>query len=269
MLRPLKKILAKSGYHSKPDFMIVGAQKAGTTGLFDTLIQHSSIKCSSNKEIHYFSNNKWYGPKTLWEYHCYFPLPLQIPRGTKLFEASACYLNHPQVARRLYEYNPNLKVIVMLRAPEARAFSAWTMHHHQFRTGRMTFKHDPRSFTEVVTDELENWSKWSYEHYEKAYIQHGLYCYHIEEYLKYFSREQICFVENTDMLHNFDRTINHILSFVGVAHEELSLAVTNKSVVQERDKYVDDIRRLRDFYRPHNERLFKLIGRELPSFLKK
>lgn len=266
MLRPLKKLIVKSGYHSKPDFMIVGAQKAGTTGLFDILIQHSRLRCAGTKEIHYFSDNDWCGPQNHWEYHCYFPLPLQLARGTKLFEASASYLNHPRVARRLHSYKPDLKLIILLRDPAERAFSAWTMTHHLFRTGRMRPKHDPRTFTEVVNDELENWSKWTYENYESAYVQRGLYYDQLQAYLKYFSWDQIHLVESADLIHKFDQTIRGILSFIGVDYEPLSLAVTNRAEIRENEKYHADILRLREFYRPYNEKLFELIGRKLPSF---
>ena len=54
MILRLKTLLARAGYFSKPDFLIIGAQRAGTTALFSILNQHSSIVGSKEKEIHYF-----------------------------------------------------------------------------------------------------------------------------------------------------------------------------------------------------------------------
>lgn len=113
---------------------------------------------------------------------------------------------------------------------------------------------------------MENWSKWTYENYESAYVQRGLYYDQLQAYLKYFSWDQIHLVESADLIHKFDQTIRGILSFIGVDYEPLSLAVTNRAEIRENEKYHADILRLREFYRPYNEKLFELIGRKLPSF---
>lgn len=272
ILRSIKKLLVRVGYHSKPDFMILGAAKAGTTALFHILNQHSLLRSASPKEVYFFSRESWYSPKNLPQYHEHFPLPIQISRKIKLFEATPSYLSHPYVAQRLHQYQPDLKLIVMLRNPEQRAFSHWTMRHHLFGQridsplGMESPGPDPRSFTEAIGEDMLNLETSTYPNDQFSYVKRGIYCDQILTYLQYFDRSQMLFVESDALLKRFEETVPQILSFLGVPYESLRLSVANTAAKNEKAKYEQDIQDLRKFYKPHNERLYSLLGRKLESF---
>ena len=258
----LKTFLCKIGYYSKPDFMIIGAQKAGTTGLFNTLNNHSLIIGSSGKEIHYFDNDLWYSKKQLHSYHSYFPLPHNVPQNARLFEATPIYLFHPLVAERLYKYNPKLKLIVLLRDPAHRAFSAWTMYHHHLKTGPHKNSHDPRPFDVAIKEELKNIQSTSFYENKIAYVKRGIYHNQIEEYLKYFPIEQLLFVESHALKKQPQKTLKSIYDFIEVPNNQNRLIKSNKSKVSQKEIYEKDIQILKDFYSTENEKLYKLIGSE-------
>lgn len=261
-VKRLKNLLLKVGYYSKPNFIIIGAQKAGTTGLFSTLNKHNSIIGSHKKEIHYFDNDSWYSEKKLHSYHSFFPLPHNVPKKARLFEATPIYLFHPLVAKRLYKYNPNLKLIVLLRNPSERAFSAWTMYHHHFKTGRHKYLHDPRPFDIAIKEELKNIENTSFVDNKIAYIKRGIYHYQIEEYLKYFPLEQMLFIESNALKEHSEKTLKVIHDFIDVPSRQQLLIKANKSKVSQKAIYEKDLQILKDFYRPHNEKLYYLIGEE-------
>lgn len=264
MKKAFKNFLVKNGYYSKPDFIIIGAQKAGTTGLFFTLSKHSLIVEGSKKEIHYFDNDDWYAKNELHTYHSFFPLPFSLPKGAKLFEATPIYIFHPEVAKRLHQYNPNLQLILILRNPADRAFSAWTMYHHHFnaKTGLYEDLHDPRTFTEAVEEELAVIEHSTYYEDKKAYVKRGLYHYQVEEFLKYFPKEQILFLESKDLKKSFEQNLAKVQDFIGVPQEDLHIIQANKSKISDKELYTKDIQKLKEFYKPHNEKLFELIGQE-------
>lgn len=262
MRKRFRRFLVKAGYYSYPDFIIIGAQKAGTLSLFTILNQHSKLKGSIRKEIHYFDNDQWYLQGKLYQYHSFFPLPIDVPQGGKLFEATPIYLFHPEVAYRLHKYNPKLKLIVLLREPSAIAFSAWTMYHNRFKTGVFKNLYDPRTFSEAVADELDNLEQTSFYDNKAAYVKRGIYYYQLENYYKYFNVDQILIIENNELKENFDNTISKISSFLNIPNEKLKLLELNKSEVNEKIKYIEDIQKLKEFYKPSNRKLFQLIGKE-------
>lgn len=111
----------------KLNFLIIGAQKAGTTSLAKYLSQHKSILPPKEKEFNFFNldqnyqKGKSYYESNLNRYRNPFK-----PRIS--FEATTHYLYLPHVAQRIYSYNPNFKLIILLREPSERDYSAWNMY---------------------------------------------------------------------------------------------------------------------------------------------
>ncbi|RYG21799.1 MAG: sulfotransferase, partial [Burkholderiales bacterium] len=105
------------------NFIVVGVQKAGTTALFDYLGDSPAVALSKVKEVHFFDDETvdWakpdYGP-----YHAQFETadPIAL-RG----EATPIYLYWPHSLERIAAYNPDIRLIVMLRDPVERAWSHW------------------------------------------------------------------------------------------------------------------------------------------------
>ena len=258
----IREAFVKLGYYTKPDFIIIGVQKAGTTGLFRILEKHSNIVSVKEKEIHYFDNDDWYNENKISQYHSYFPLPHTINKKTKVFEATPLYIFHPEVAYRLHKYNPDLKLILMLREPAERAFSAWTMYNHHFKTGISKHLHDPRSFSKAIAEEIKTIQNESYTDNKVSYVKRGIYHQQIEKYLQYFNKEQLLILEAKSLRHQTDQVLQNIQDFIGVPYEKIGFESANSSRVNEKEKYLNDINNLKEFYKPYNEKLFDLIGKK-------
>ncbi len=101
-----KHRLVRLGYHSKPVFMIIGAQKAGTTALYRILCQHPQIVSPKRKELHYFDDVCLRYKKPHWQYHTCFPLPHHLKPNKITFEASPSYLYYPECPPRFMTILP-------------------------------------------------------------------------------------------------------------------------------------------------------------------
>ena len=117
-----------------PDFAIIGAQKAGTTSLYNFITKHPAIAPASIKEVEYFSMRYSLGES--W-YRSNFPMDLSRRRLAKKInqeiitgEASPYYLFHPTAPNRMKDLLPDAKLIVILRNPVDRAYSHY---HHAIR----------------------------------------------------------------------------------------------------------------------------------------
>ncbi|SFA43879.1 SGNH hydrolase-like domain-containing protein, acetyltransferase AlgX [Paracoccus halophilus] len=105
---------------NRPDIFIVGTMKGGTTILHEFLSLHPEIHAGTQKEIHYFSLFDTKGPD--W-YHAHFS---HLPPDQHYLDASPTYFdmaNEPVIPRRIHDYNPDARVIMMARDPIDRALS--------------------------------------------------------------------------------------------------------------------------------------------------
>ncbi len=131
---------ATAAHRPLPDYLLIGAQRCGTTSLHRALAAHPQIRPPAlHKGVHYFDVDYWRGPQ--W-YRAHFPLAR--PRAgtgtgtgtgtgrTLTGEASPYYLFHPAVAARVAADLPDVRLVVLLRDPVERAFSA---HQHELRRG--------------------------------------------------------------------------------------------------------------------------------------
>ena len=254
-------IIGRFGLFSKPNFIIVGAQKAGTTALFEILNQHSKITSSISKEINYFDNDKLFRKKNLSNYHKYFPLSFQVPEGNILFEATPEYLYHPNVAQRIYQYNPRIKIIIVLRNPIERAISAWTMYHHHLTIGPNKHLHDSRPFDLAIKKEIDNIKNINFYSDVRGYVKRGIYYDQIKQYLNHFPIQNILFIESRELKKEFNTTLNKTLDFLNLNHEKIENKIVHQSKVKPLpfDKEKD---LLKEFYAPYNEQLFALIDKK-------
>lgn len=254
-------MMIKAGMGSFPDFIIVGAQKAGTSGLFKTLAQHPELQGSGKKEVHFFDNDDWYGQKNWDEYQQYFPLK-PLYKGMT-FESTPSYLYHPSVAYRLYKFNPHLKIIIMLREPAHRAFSAWKMYHFKTHDNITHARnYDPRSFDEAIDQEMREIENTSYYSNFRSYVKRGIYHEQVRNYLQYFSKDQIYFLETRDFKENKNERLNDISRFLGIKEHNLPMVISNQSKIDRSEDYQDTIRRLKHFYKNHNRKLYDLLGQD-------
>ncbi|QNL20598.1 sulfotransferase domain-containing protein [Hyphobacterium sp. CCMP332] len=250
------------GYHTKPSFLIVGAQKAGTSALFQYLSSHSEIIAPPIKEMGYFSNDSLYKLRGHYYYHTNFPKPHQINKNQITFEATPEYLYHPECAKRIFNYDPKIKIIILLREPVSRAYSAWTMYHN-FHLSRNHFKlEDKRTFEEAIQNELMNIESVNWYRDPYGYLRRGIYYDQVNNYLKVFPKDQIMILESNYYKLNVELVHKEILNFIGIDNKQ-KLRASNMNERKYHLKINSDTGAiLKNLFKPYNEKLFNLIGQE-------
>lgn len=175
---------------TKVSFLGIGAQKCATTWLHQALQAHPELNLPQQKEINFFSYH--YDQGSYWYHQQFEALPLI--RG----EISPSYLPDHRAPERAYKYNPNLKIILMLRDPIDRAFS----HHlHLIRT-------------QVLTGEQTIFEKGLAAN--PMYIEQSLYAKHLKNWLNYFPKEQIYWIFQEDLKTNHQDKYQALCQFLGI-----------------------------------------------------
>lgn len=256
-------MLIKSLFFSKPDFLIIGAQKAGTTSLYNYLIQHPNVLPAGQKEVHFFDLN--YDKGTPW-YFNHFPNVLKKKsRHAQIGEATPYYLFHPLAAERSSNILPRVKLIVLLRDPIDRAYSQYYMTK---RKGN-----ELRSFEEAIENELEVMEKEekkiistqfynSVLHQRYSYLSRGLYARQLKRWLDRYPQENFLFLQSELLRANTLEVYQQVLSFLGLPYwpnvDFSHLHTGNYPRIKPETQ-----NSLQDFYAPYNEELFDMIGKRL------
>ena len=163
----------------KVGIFIVGAPKSGTTSLYYYLNEHPEILMSSAKEPDYFSDKEildqglYYGKSRIDSLIKYNNLFSKRDNEKFLGDASVSYLFYPEVSNRIKEYNPESKIIIMLRDPIHRAFSHYLM---DYRLGLTS-----KSFVE----EFNNQESLNFQ----QHFLLGNYYNQVKKYLEVFETE--------------------------------------------------------------------------------
>lgn len=264
--RGLLKSLARVGYCSKPSFLIIGAQKSGTSALFSMLGQHPQLVAPRNKEPTFFNDKEVRGGiqyGCFADYHAQFPLPFRLSGGRITFEATPEYLVFPECVQRIHDYNPAMKLIALLRDPVARAYSGWNMYR--------TFANSPvenyrllterRTFEEAIAAELQlieqgrSTSPWNY-------LRTGMYAEHLRRYFQVFPRDSMLILEHAEFLEAPDRCLAEVCRFLGI-DDTFAFRVVRALVSNYESPIPEGAARvLRSFFQPLNSDLFQLLNRE-------
>jgi hypothetical protein len=216
--------------------------KAGTTSFVDLLSLQDSIYVPPIKEPHYFVNElptSIYKPSRFFDLNAYFekdfPKPLHIAKLTDLehyqkiysfaksthkylIDASTCYLNSPESAKQIFDYNREAKIIILIRDPLKRAIS-----HYQMDVG---LGRTLKSFENEIKDNIEDYkndrlSTWSY-------LNMSFYNQQVENYRKYFG-EQVLILQFENLIKNDQQEFNNLNQFLELSNELTKLPVKNKT----------------------------------------
>jgi hypothetical protein len=241
-----------------PDFLILGAQKAGTTALYAYLRWHPRITGPSWKEVSYFDRH--YARGVRW-YRGHFPLR---PRGRTVGEASPGYLFHPLAPWRVRETVPDAKLIVLVRDPVDRALSHY---HHEVALGRepLSFEDALDAEEERTRGEAERMARepgyFSHAWWDHTYVARGRYAEQLERWLELFPREQLLVLASEELAAETAGTYRRVLEFLGAPSH--GLAEYPRVYRQEYAEMAPETRRrlAREFAEP-NRRLYELLGRD-------
>jgi hypothetical protein len=259
---------ATSAVRPLPNFLIIGAQKAGTTALYSYLRRHPTILGPPWKEVSFFDRHFWRGDA--W-YRGQFPNTLyarSVRRRTGsepiVGEASPSYLFHPLAPERAARLLPGLRVIALVRNPVDRALSHY---HHEVALGR-----EPLAFEEALAQEEQRMEGeldrmldpkyFSDAWWNFTYRSRGLYTEQLERWLEFVPRERLLILPSDDLLEQPSRTYGEVLEFLGAPHHELEsyprIFVREYTEMDPRTRAA-----LRDYYAEPNRRLYELLDREL------
>lgn len=190
------------------DFLIIGTQKAGTSALDHYLRQHSEIGMADEKELHFFDNESNFSDTKIdykkLESHFNFSYQKKI-----FGEATPIYMYWKPCAKRIWNYNKNIKLIIILRDPTNRAFSHWNMEIDR-DAEKEDFIHCIKNESERVKEALP------LQHRVYSYIDRGFYSEQIKHLFKFFDRKQFLFIKYEEFNRNQERTLKDVFDFLDI-----------------------------------------------------
>lgn len=256
-------------FDGKPDFLILGAQKAGTTWLTFLLAQQTSMLRPKVKEIHYF--NKFYGLGERW-YRSNFATQADArARAAETgenrllrYEATPDYLFDAEVPARIAADLPGIKLVVLVRDPVWRAVSA---HRHMVRHGLETLTLQEAILGEE--DRLEKACQASPQAYRHVleyhtYVARGRYFEQIERYRRLFPAEDLHILVYEDFVADPQAGLAELSGFLGAP-----LRLPERTAAQNVGDYERRIdpaveQHIRKSTEADTAALFKLLGRPCP-----
>ena len=250
-----------------PDFLLIGAAKAGTTSLYAWLAEHPFVVPAAKKEVHYFDYGHYQGED--W-YRSHFPSAAEreafVRRHGQPFltgEASPSYLSHRWAQQRVAAELPEARLLVALRNPVDRAYSQYRMSclegEEELSFEEAIEREEERLRPELARVEADpRYNSWPIGCW--SYLLRSRYAEHLERWLALFPRERFCFVRTEDVAASPQQALDEVHAFLGLPphrHDEL-----RRLHVAEPYEPMEAATRARlvDYFRPHNERLYELVG---------
>jgi hypothetical protein len=207
-----------------PNFLIIGAAKAGTTALYHYLKQHPQIYMSPQKDPRFFAlegeSLNFQGPDNQAErklqrnnrlpitsIEAYRLLFKEVKNEKAIGEVSPLYLYSPKASERIHHHIPNAKLIAILRNPVDRAYSNFL---HLVREGREPLTDFAKALREEESRIHSNWNPfWHYK-------QRGFYYAQLKYYFDRFTKDQIRIYLNEDLKNNPTGLFQNIFQFLDV-----------------------------------------------------
>ncbi len=209
------------------NLFVVGAMKAGTTTFTKGLSKHAQIYCPPVKEPHYLIDRlpeQLYDPGRFFSLDDYleneFPEPLHITKietelqYRKIFslasteryrvDTSTAYLHNKESAKLIYSYNPDAKIIILLRDPLKRAFSHYKM---DIGKGRVN-----GTFEALIIRDINAYRNQELPWY--SYLAMSLYKDPIERFKSLFS--DVLVIDLKNLIDNEKNTLATISSFLDI-----------------------------------------------------
>ena len=223
-----------------PNFLLVGATKAATTWLYECLQEHPEIYVPDLKEVNYFSRR--YEQGIDW-YLSFFD---NVQSETAIGELSPSYFTSEAAPSRIYELNPNVRLIVMLRHPIQRAYSQYCMELRY----------------NTVSDNIEQEFNL-----DSNIVRESLYYQQIGKFRRLFPATNFKFIIFDDIKKNPQGVLQDLYHFLGVEPNFVNQAIAKPSYAkQPRQKFQQLYTILVAIYRWLNNN--SKIGRKILNLIK-
>ena len=248
-----------------PDFIIIGAMKCGTTSLYYDICEHPCTLPAAYDEIGFFDSNFHLGLN--W-YRSMFPRKKQIENIRKkegmaiTGEDTPFYFWNPLAAKRMQKILPNAKLIVILRNPIDRAYSQYqdVVSREPNYTSFETIVKNEISMQETYPNSI---TEENFEVFNKkdSYLLKGIYVEQLKIWTKLFSEKNILILSTETLNSEPIATLKSVFQYLNLPYYKI------KNPQHQKQKKYDPMnpktrKLLIEFFKPHNERLFKLIGKK-------
>ena len=202
------KRFLESKNNQMANFLICGTQKGGTSALDTFLREHPEVCMANRKEVHFFDNEKNFhnNRPDFSRYHSFFS-----PNSSHklLGETTPIYMYWYDSPRRIWQYNPNMQIIVILRNPIDRAYSHWNMEWSR--------KADDLPFWDAIQSERERCREaLPYQHRVYSYVDRGFYIEQLRRLCTYFPQKQILILRNEELKGHPQESLNKVCDFLNV-----------------------------------------------------
>ena len=267
-LRLLPRSFRPASHYALPHYIIIGAQKAGTTALDLAIAQHPNARTSLVQEVHFFDKHYPKGPN--W-YRRHFHTESenqhtlsQTGHPLRSGESTPYYMFHPDCPRRVRKLIPEVRLIALLRDPVARA---WSHYHHETTKGYDTVTPQQAFDQSFEAQRLQNEENrilrdpayFSFAHNHFAYLARGRYAAQLEHWLEFFPREKLLVLCSERFYADSPGTLATVFRFLDLP--DWTPPPAKKLNARAYSGIDPAIRKhLVDYYAPHNEQLFRLIG---------
>jgi hypothetical protein len=240
-----------------PDFVIIGAQRGGTTSLHAYLSAHPQVHTPKKKELHFLTDRHergldWYLGQ----------FPLAIPFGSITGEATPYALFHPLAPQRLREIAPHAKLIALLRNPVDRAYSHYLLEVARgFETLDFAAALDAEA-ARLAGEEarlIADPTSISEPHKHVSYLARGDYAPQLERWFAHIPREQFLVLRSEALYQRPAETFAQVATFLGVAPElDAPFTPYNQTSGPPLDPAIRA--RLAAHFAPKNAKLATLLG---------
>ncbi len=254
-----------------PDFAIIGQRRCGTTFLYHLLTLHPHVERAASKEPHFFG--VYFDEGVEW-YRRFFPQP-RMKDGRRTINGEATPLMANRLApERMAQVIPEARLIALLRNPVDRAYS-----DYQMLVGR---EREPQTFEEAVGLEVNTEPQEEHSpggegkdpglengtglNDRSGYLSRGVYVDQLQRWSEYFSRDQMLVLKSEELYESPVETLKVAQGFLGLPEWEPKAARLPKRRnpgSYERGMAPATRRKLEEYFRPHNERLYEYLGRDL------
>ena len=215
---------ATAGQRVLPDFLVIGAQRAGTTTLYHYLVRHPQVLGAiGDKEVHHFDQP---GAEDLHAYRAAFPRRATVEREGRrahgkvvVGEATPYYLFHPAVPERVRAALPDVRLIAVLRDPVERA---WSHHRHEVELGYedLPFEDALEREEERLAGEeerlLSDPRAVSFAHQHHSYVARGRYLEQLARWWRAFPSERLLLIRSEDLHRDPASTMGSISEHLGI-----------------------------------------------------
>lgn len=234
----------------RPDFLIIGAQKAGSTNFWHILDQHPEVAMTPKKELHYFTRYTNY-PDHDW-YRSQFE-----DNGKLTGEASPDYCFWPGALEKMHDFDADLRLIFILRNPVDRAISQYWM---EFRGGYETLPINEALVPIEHMEATEQAMGLQRALYHRSYLLRGLYHAQLARIYEHFQRKQVFVGLLEEYIADHAAFASRLARFLGIAQvwDYEPDAYRHKGEYPETDPVMYAV--LSEFFSVANEILFARHG---------